>query len=513
MRTRTSSSLPPLAGAILLGTLVSGCTSSDWRPASSVVPPFLKTTEQKELERTDKELEMAKKAYDRLTQPRSEQESAMISTFDLADPASLAQKLNKKARSVDRYLVGRLSGTTKSALAKTDSDAEPLQNGLVQDLNGVIRGRSIYDEQRFRGVKLKPETRAYASQNPQGKDVARLNRMLLEDAYPDELWQTSARRAVTEPVARREAEVERIFARKRVLDAQVARTTALWDKRIRDRGYFAIGNKAVIIGMGIAIAALSVANPAANAIWIAGLGAGAAGLVGIEARADEVGFSMQIFQAKGDALNNAAKEAAAKFEGYNEIRLRAMAVSPQTTEAAWETAMTAVGDAMNSLDIAARYTRSTVTIAVVPPSTNTGPAATIQPATRSPLLSAGDFTDLRKLATRLKTPEGSFDKWLADQLYAETKKALQSYLPATPVPALLQADLLQDLNHVLQSRSSIYDEERFKHKDAKAIELRQGTKDLLSKAKDLQGGDLLRLNRLLLEDAYPLELERIPKTP
>ena len=58
---------------------------------------------------------------------------------------------------------------------------------LVKDLNQVISGPSIYEQARFRGVVLRPETEQLLKQNPGGRQLARLNKLLLEDAYPAEL--------------------------------------------------------------------------------------------------------------------------------------------------------------------------------------------------------------------------------------------------------------------------------------------------------------------------------------
>ena len=40
---------------------------------------------------------------------------------------------------------------------------------------------------RFKNVSLRLGTQALLSQNPQGRDLVQLNRMLLEDAFPSEL--------------------------------------------------------------------------------------------------------------------------------------------------------------------------------------------------------------------------------------------------------------------------------------------------------------------------------------
>jgi Mg2+-importing ATPase len=62
------------------------------------------------------------------------------------------------------------------------SELTPL---LVSNFNMVVSGPSIYDEKRFQNVPLQPETRARLN-HPRRHDF-RLNRLLLQDAYPGDL--------------------------------------------------------------------------------------------------------------------------------------------------------------------------------------------------------------------------------------------------------------------------------------------------------------------------------------
>jgi hypothetical protein len=58
---------------------------------------------------------------------------------------------------------------------------------VLRELNAVIDGPSIYERARFAKVALRPETDALRRRNPTGYEAARLNKLLLEDAYPTEL--------------------------------------------------------------------------------------------------------------------------------------------------------------------------------------------------------------------------------------------------------------------------------------------------------------------------------------
>lgn len=62
-----------------------------------------------------------------------------------------------------------------------------LESGALIAPDNILQGSLIYDEQRFVGVDLREETADLLWMNPQAQDLARLNRLLLEDAYPLEV--------------------------------------------------------------------------------------------------------------------------------------------------------------------------------------------------------------------------------------------------------------------------------------------------------------------------------------
>lgn len=121
--------------------------------------------------------------------------ASAFSTGDIFDPASLAAKLEHPAESdgVSQYLAAQLSPATKALLASQGGGHDSqLREALVADLNRVLQGRPIFDAQRFARVELSPETADLLSQKPQGTDLVRLNRMLMLDAYPEELSKRDA---------------------------------------------------------------------------------------------------------------------------------------------------------------------------------------------------------------------------------------------------------------------------------------------------------------------------------
>jgi nitrate/nitrite transporter NarK len=113
-----------------------------------------------------------------------------FSTGDFVDLPSLAGKLKQPGDAVSAFIKTNLSAATLEALANyrgAKSDATALQTNLFQNLNALVRGQSIYDAQRFSGVALRSETQKLIAANPAGDDLPRLNRLLLDDAYPNEI--------------------------------------------------------------------------------------------------------------------------------------------------------------------------------------------------------------------------------------------------------------------------------------------------------------------------------------
>jgi uncharacterized protein (TIGR03663 family) len=106
---------------------------------------------------------------------------------EIQDADGFVGKLRAQSDPVSRFLID--SGVTNGMDAAHPANGDPgrLESLLVTNLNQIIAGPSIYDSNRFQGIPLRSETRELLRQNPGGQDLIRLNRRLLEDAYPAEL--------------------------------------------------------------------------------------------------------------------------------------------------------------------------------------------------------------------------------------------------------------------------------------------------------------------------------------
>src|SRR5581483_3343728 len=118
----------------------------------------------------------------------------------------------------------------------------------------------------------------------------------------------------------------------------------------------------------------------------------------------------------------------------------------------------------------------------------------------STAFSAGDIIDLQALRNRLAEPSASdnVSQYLSAQLQPSTRDLLQKY--GGGANSQLQQGLAQDFNQIIQS-GLIYDAQRIA-----GVKLTPETSNLL--AQPASGADLVRLNRSLLMDAYPLAISR-----
>ena len=116
-------------------------------------------------------------------------EHLLLSVDDVTDATGLIAKL-KDISALSRYLRSQFSPNTETLLSNHNNSSPPepqLLRAVVAELNRILLSESFYDPQRFALITLTQKTNWLANQNPHGKELIRLNRLLLEEAYPDEI--------------------------------------------------------------------------------------------------------------------------------------------------------------------------------------------------------------------------------------------------------------------------------------------------------------------------------------
>jgi hypothetical protein len=126
---------------------------------------------------------------------QAENNASSLSAASIPDPATFAARLVQKQDSVSAFLWDKLDPLVKADLTTytpSNTNAAPLLSITVKEINAVLAGPSIFTADRFHGVTLRPETAALLARNPQAESLARLNKLLLEDAFPTEITKSPA---------------------------------------------------------------------------------------------------------------------------------------------------------------------------------------------------------------------------------------------------------------------------------------------------------------------------------
>lgn len=108
---------------------------------------------------------------------------------EIVSPLRLAVKL-KSAAPLTTHIRSLLPAASQNELNLYNGQgAVPasLLSAIVTVLNGIVAGPNFYNAPRFVQVRLAPATIALRNTNPSGASLRRLNRLLLEDAFPYEL--------------------------------------------------------------------------------------------------------------------------------------------------------------------------------------------------------------------------------------------------------------------------------------------------------------------------------------
>jgi hypothetical protein len=114
--------------------------------------------------------------------------------FNAKELSAFATRLKEKQDGVSQFLGSQLAEDTRQLLAAYTPNVKPLplQKALAKDLTKIIESGPIFDAGRFAGVKLSEETLKVqklieTATLTKAALILRLNRLLIEDAYPKEI--------------------------------------------------------------------------------------------------------------------------------------------------------------------------------------------------------------------------------------------------------------------------------------------------------------------------------------
>jgi len=116
-------------------------------------------------------------------------DSTTFAVFQIQNLTRFLFKLRSHSDKVSAFLWQESSSADQMLLTNYQPSIKISKESqdLVQVLNKFIEGPCIYENARFKGIALRPETANLLNQKPKGSRLAHLNRLLLEDAFSAEL--------------------------------------------------------------------------------------------------------------------------------------------------------------------------------------------------------------------------------------------------------------------------------------------------------------------------------------
>jgi hypothetical protein len=109
---------------------------------------------------------------------------------DILDPKGVCSRLKDASDPFSKHLTKRFRPETRKLLDDYDGTKAPgdaLSEAVFEELNGIAAGPLIFDAKAFRDVEVSEDTRRLLDSEPKDDELARLNAMLIENAFPTEL--------------------------------------------------------------------------------------------------------------------------------------------------------------------------------------------------------------------------------------------------------------------------------------------------------------------------------------
>ncbi len=112
--------------------------------------------------------------------------SPTLEIDDLKDAEAFAARLREGADPVSEYLAQHLSPAARQGL-KLKVKSQAFHEVLIRELNEIISAHPLYEKRRFAEIPLSPQAKCLLNRELRGPQLALVNRLLLEEAYPAEL--------------------------------------------------------------------------------------------------------------------------------------------------------------------------------------------------------------------------------------------------------------------------------------------------------------------------------------
>ena len=118
----------------------------------------------------------------------------LVDSSEFEKPEALAVKLHQAEDPVSQHLKQGFTPETIQLLAAYPDPNQPipreLKTALAEELSQVIEGPYLYDKELFDSVRLSDDTNALLNPGAEGRDLIRINRYLIQDAFAREIKPT-----------------------------------------------------------------------------------------------------------------------------------------------------------------------------------------------------------------------------------------------------------------------------------------------------------------------------------
>ena len=126
--------------------------------------------------------------------------SILFYNRDIMEPADLALRIQKAADPLSEYVKDKIPAEKTQLFEDWDGTTEPsydVRSVLLDGFNRAMQGELIYNAERFVNLDTTGELFDEIKSNPEGFELVRLNKKLLEYAYPDNFTESKSPSVMT----------------------------------------------------------------------------------------------------------------------------------------------------------------------------------------------------------------------------------------------------------------------------------------------------------------------------
>lgn len=119
-----------------------------------------------------------------------DREPLLLRAEDLKDASGFMQKLSEGRDALSQSIRSQCTAETQRLLTEYEHNTpvgDNLKKAVVTDLNQLLQKDSLYTAERFQHIELSKESKLLTTQKLEGEDLIKCNRLLLAEAYPQEI--------------------------------------------------------------------------------------------------------------------------------------------------------------------------------------------------------------------------------------------------------------------------------------------------------------------------------------